>query len=66
MRDESHAEAVRAAGPCQVGHSAVAFTVGPSGNHAAAKMKIGMLKITARPAADPRGKREDPLSDSET
>ena len=66
MHDEP-ADAMPAAGPRrQIGHGTMAFAVGPSGNHAAAKMKIGMLKITARPAADPRGKREDPLSDSET
>jgi len=63
VRDESNAGALPAAGPRrQVGHGAVVFTVGPSGNHAAAKMKIGMPKIAARPAAT-RGERDDLFDD---
>jgi hypothetical protein len=49
-----------------VGHGAVMFAIGPPGRRTAAEVKIGVIRIAARPAAGPQGERDDLFGSGET
>ena len=66
MTDEPPAGVLPAASPRRrAGQGVVDFAVGLAGNRTAAKAKTSAPRIAVRPAAGPRGERDDRLGSSE-